>query len=200
MCLHREGKGIPRCQISLSLCGVQFRIKVAIHHHLFPPLCSQFFLQLPPTKQHSSFLTLRKLQSSSRCIANVIFSVSKSLTLPLVHAKSLQSCLTPCNPTDCSPPGSSVHGDSPGKNTGVDGHALLQGIFLTQGSNPGSLLGLLHWQAGSLPLAPPGKPNPPLTLSFFDSICFCLSLLSRQSPIPGCFILNANLPGTDPDS
>ena len=26
--------------------------------------------------------------------------------------------------------------DSPGKNTGVGGHALLQGIFLTQGSNP----------------------------------------------------------------
>ena len=41
-----------------------------------------------------------------------------------------------CNPMDCSPPGSSVHGNSPGKNTGVGCHALLQGIFLTQGSNP----------------------------------------------------------------
>ena len=38
---------------------------------------------------------------------------------------------------DRSPPISSVHGDSPGKNTGVDCHALLQGIFPTQGSNPG---------------------------------------------------------------
>ena len=37
---------------------------------------------------------------------------------------------------DCSPPGSSVHGDSPGKNTEVGFHALLQGIFPTQGSNP----------------------------------------------------------------
>ena len=37
----------------------------------------------------------------------------------------------------CSLPGSSVHGDSPGKNTGVGCHALLQGIFPTQGSNPG---------------------------------------------------------------
>ena len=44
---------------------------------------------------------------------------------------------------DCSPPGSSVHGDSPGKNTGVGCHALLQGIFLTQRPNP-SLLSLLH--------------------------------------------------------
>ena len=48
--------------------------------------------------------------------------------------------------------------DSPGKNTGVGCHALLQGIFLTQGSNP-HLLCLLCWQVGSLPLAPPGKPH-----------------------------------------
>ena len=40
---------------------------------------------------------------------------------------------------DCSPPGSSVHWDSPGKNTGVCFHALLQGIFPTQRSNPGVL-------------------------------------------------------------
>ena len=48
-----------------------------------------------------------------------------------------QSCPTLCNPMDCSPPGFSVHGDSPGKNTGVGCHALLQGTFLTQGLNPG---------------------------------------------------------------
>ena len=39
-------------------------------------------------------------------------------------AKSLQSCSTPCNPTDCSLPGSSVHGDSPGKSTGLACRAL----------------------------------------------------------------------------
>ena len=48
-----------------------------------------------------------------------------------------ESCLTLCNPMDCSLPGSSVHGDSPGKNIGVYCHALLQGIFPTQGLNPG---------------------------------------------------------------
>ena len=47
------------------------------------------------------------------------------------------SCPTLCDPVDCSPPGSSVHGDSPEKNTGVGCHALFQGIFPTQGSNPG---------------------------------------------------------------
>ena len=46
--------------------------------------------------------------------------------------------------------------DSLGKNTGVGCLFLLQGIFSTQGSNP-CLLCLLHWQVGSLPLAPPGK-------------------------------------------
>ena len=39
-------------------------------------------------------------------------------------------------PHDCCPPGSSVHGDSPGKNTGVGSPSLFQGIFPTQGSNP----------------------------------------------------------------
>ena len=43
------------------------------------------------------------------------------------------------------------------KNTGVGCHALLQGIFPTQGSNP-HVVCLLHWQVGSLPLAPPRKP------------------------------------------
>ena len=48
-----------------------------------------------------------------------------------------QLCLTLCNPVDCNPPGTSVRGDSPGRNTGVGCHALLQGIFPTQGLNPG---------------------------------------------------------------
>ena len=51
-----------------------------------------------------------------------------------------QLCPTLCDPVDCIPPGSSVHGIFPGKDTGVGCHCLLQGIFPTQGSN----LGLLH--------------------------------------------------------
>ena len=46
--------------------------------------------------------------------------------------------------------------DSPGKNTGVGCHPLLQRIFPTQGSNS-CLLCFLHWKAGSLPLTPSGK-------------------------------------------
>ena len=63
-----------------------------------------------------------------------------------------QLCPTLCSPMDCSPPGSSLHGDSPSKNIGVACLFLLQGIFLTQGSNLHLLL-FLHWQVDSLPLS-----------------------------------------------
>ena len=69
-----------------------------------------------------------------------------------VHPKVHQLCLTLCDPMDCSPPGSLRQWDSPGKNTAVGCHFLLQGIFPTQGSNL-CLLCLLHWQVDSLPLS-----------------------------------------------
>ena len=50
-----------------------------------------------------------------------------------------QLCPTLFDPMDYSPPGSTVHGNSPGKSTGVGCHALPQGIFPTQGSNSGLL-------------------------------------------------------------
>ena len=75
-----------------------------------------------------------------------------------MHAKLLQSCLTLCDPYGLQPARLLCSWDSPGKNTGVGCPALLQGIFPTQGSKP-HLLHLLHWQACSLPLAPPRKPS-----------------------------------------
>ena len=65
-----------------------------------------------------------------------------------------QSCPTLCNPIDCSLLDSSIHGDSPGKNTGVDSHFLLQGIFPTQGSTPG----LLHCRQILCNLSHQGSP------------------------------------------
>ena len=75
-----------------------------------------------------------------------------------MYAKSLQSCLTLCDPMDCSLPGSSVHGILPARITGEGYHFLLQGILLTQRSNP-CLLQLLHWQTSSLPLRHLGSPR-----------------------------------------
>ena len=51
-----------------------------------------------------------------------------------------QSCSTLCDPTDCSPPGSSVHGILQARTLEWGSHFLLQGVFPTQGLN----LGLLH--------------------------------------------------------
>ena len=59
-----------------------------------------------------------------------------------------------CNPMDCSPPGSSVHGDSPGKNTGLGSHSLLQRIFQTQGQDPS----LLHCRQILYCLSHQGSP------------------------------------------
>ena len=66
-----------------------------------------------------------------------------------------QSCPTLCDRVVCSPPGSSVHEGSPGKNTGVGCHALLQRNFPTQGSN----LGLLHCRQILSLSEPQGKPK-----------------------------------------
>ena len=91
------------------------------------------------------------------CMAHHKYSDNnQQMKVAKMHAL-LQLCQILCNPTDCSPPGSSVHGDSPGKNTGVGCHALLQGIFPTQGSKLWVLY-LLYWQVGSLSLVPPEKP------------------------------------------
>ena len=92
----------------------------------------------------------------SRCI-DAQLPVLWGTGLRCVNAKSLRSHLTLCDSIDCSPPGSSVHGDSPGKNTGVGCNALLQGIFPAQGLNL-CLLHLMHWLVSSSPRASPGKP------------------------------------------
>ena len=67
---------------------------------------------------------------------------NKACLIDAVLCLVVQSCPTLWNSMDCSLKGSSVYGDSPGKNTGVGCHALLQGIFPTQKLNPG----LLHWR------------------------------------------------------
>ena len=73
----------------------------------------------------------------------------------MCYAVLSQSCPTLCDPMDCSLPGSSVHGDSPGKNTGVGCHSFLQGILLTQRLNPG----LLHYRQILYCLSHQGRPN-----------------------------------------
>ena len=138
---------------------------------------------LPPCDHRSSktgFLTgPQTLHTRLSLCPGLCSSISDSsqIKFKFVHAKSLQSCPILCDPIDCSPLGSSVHGDSLGKNTEVGCHALLlQGNFPTQGSN----LCLLSLPALAvffffLTSSPPGKPLFKLTSS---ENCFCVSLKS----------------------
>ena len=70
-------------------------------------------------------------------------------------ALSLSVISDSLRPPDHSPPGPSVHGGSPGKNTGVGCDALLQGVFATQGWNPG----LLHCRQVPYHLSYQGSPR-----------------------------------------
>ena len=88
-----------------------------------PPTPAQVHVHAEP--QNVTLLGNRKLQmwlaKRALCLTGVILSCS-------VTSVSLQP-----HQLNCSVPGSSVHGDSPSKNTGVGCYALLQGIFPTQG-------------------------------------------------------------------
>ena len=74
-----------------------------------------------------------------------------------MRAMVFQSGPTLCDPKDCSSPGSPIQEISQGRILEWVAISSFRGI-LTQGLN----LCLLHWQAGSLPLVPPGKPVRPL--------------------------------------
>ena len=71
--------------------------------------------------------------------------------------QSLQLCLTLCDPMDCSLPGSPFREDSPGKNTGVGCHALLQGPSQPRDSTCASCDSCIT--GGFFTVKPPGKPK-----------------------------------------
>ena len=75
-------------------------------------------------KPHSIYYPISCCVNSALFLLLFCFVVCGSAC---VYAKSLQSCSNLCNPMDCSPTGSSVRGDSSGKNIGVGCRALLLG-------------------------------------------------------------------------
>ena len=99
----------------------------------------------------TAFLTIPML------ITNICFlySISYFLLCCAVLCLVIQSCLTLCNPMDCSPPGSSVHEDSPGKNTRVGCCGPPPGDLPNLGVEPRSPT----LKADSLPFEPPEKPK-----------------------------------------
>ena len=87
-----------------------------------------------------------------------------------------QSCPTLCNSMDCSLPGSSVHGILQARILEWVAVPFSRGSSETRYQTR-SVLHLLHWRAGSLPLAPPRKPKMPmLLLSRFSRVQLCATL------------------------
>ena len=119
-----------------------------------------------------------------------------SFSVCFMCAKSLQWCLTLCNPMDCTLPGFSVHKISQAR--------ILEWVAMpfSRGSSPprdGTHVSLcfLHWQGGSLTLIPPGKPPFSmllllLLLSHFSRVRLCVTPslgFSRQEHWSGCHFL-----------
>ena len=102
-----------------------------------------------------------------------------------------QSCPILCDLMDYSPPDFSVHGDSPGKNIGVNCHALLQGIFSTQGSNPG----LPHYRQILYQLSHQGSPRTLEWVAYPFSWGIFLTQESNQGLLHYMDSLPAELPG-----
>ena len=101
--------------------------------------CSMWNLSFPPRDWTPTHYSLQEVLTTgppgkSLFITYWSSTTYKALYLPLLCLVA-QSCLTLGDPMDYT--GSSVHGDSPGKNTGVGCHSLLQGIFPTQRMNSG---------------------------------------------------------------
>ena len=112
---------------------------ILLHLFIYFPLpYSQLFTEYIWQKIKNSFvvssiLGVSKMSTTGMCIQYN----HPTLECACRAVLSLSVVSDSLRPVDCSPPSSFVHGDSPGKNTGVGGHALLQGIIPIQGSNPG---------------------------------------------------------------
>ena len=142
---------VPAC-VCLCVCGGGAAVGLW-RYHLLPwaqqgtrrasplSLCRSrvwLFYNLPPSLTKGKEETVFTLSPLKRVVVVLVAKLCPTLSQP--HGLKPARHLCPW--------------DSPGKNTGVGCHFLLQGIFLSQGSN----LGLLHWQGNSLLLSHQGSP------------------------------------------
>ena len=119
-------KEFPKCSaVPSSISLLDSKVHFPVPWHLIP---RSWKVHVISAFQHLSLCCIRQ----KVCLAFPVTSYGLGWA---VLSRSVVS--DSLRPVDCSPPGSSVHEDSPGKNTRVGCHALLQGIFPTQGLNPG---------------------------------------------------------------
>ena len=108
--------------------------------------------------RHLTFLTpkipLCKVTETIEPMSSIVLGAVASF----LHAcPVIQSCLTLCDPMDCIAHQAPLSMRFSRQEYCSRLPFPSPGDLTDQGSNP-CLLRLLHWQAGSLPLAPPGKP------------------------------------------
>ena len=172
-----------------------FQDNLKSHHIPKPP--SQQLLEASPAPQPHGLFQVHGPFSATSAYKPFTSRTRSSYTWQVyacIHVKSLELHPSLCDPMDCSPPGGSVHGVSPGKNTGVGCHALLQGIFPTQGSSP-HLPWLLYCRWILLPPSPwqvyilicqwplcPGSSHDFATRKMFPWLPFLTRLLQRTVP------------------
>ena len=121
-------------------------------------LKSQELRILVPGLPWSCYLTFYNKTNKWKYVYIMRYAISFQICFHFHLIDVLHHVQILCEPVDCSPPGSSCPWDSPGKNIGVGCYFPLQRIFPTQESNL-HLRHWWHWQVGSLPPAPPGRPH-----------------------------------------
>ena len=136
---------------------------------IHPPYWSKRFHVIALTYLENSFHNLQKQISNINSSMTWLLPISNNHIaqpqIPVLYIV-IQSCPTLWDHIGCSPPGSSVHRDSPGKNTEVGCHPLLQGIFPHPEIEPRSPA----LQADSLPSEPPGKRIYPDRIPLYPEI------------------------------
>ena len=140
--------------------------------HCYPVTCP-----LPPNlpwglKQRGLAATWYHMLYGGHWLPPSTGAPGSSVLFCAVLSQLTQSCLMLYDPLDCSPPGCSIHGESPDKNTGVCCHALPQGTFPTQGSNRG----LPHCRQILYCLSHQESTQPPLPAGYLADFARCLTV------------------------
>ena len=124
--------------------------RVLIRHHQIP----YFGIKKRSHNFQSHIYLLCMSEELGNMVPSFVYTLSTFCT---PHAKSLQLCLTLCHPMNCGSPGSSVQGILQARI--LEWVAMFSSRESFQSRDQTSVsLYLLYWQAGSLPLEPPGKP------------------------------------------
>ena len=140
----------PHCPSTVSPLSASLFASPASFHSKIHPKCSMGAIAVSTAAFHNGPRFFPNVPAP--CLGPSHHLLFARITVACLVTRS---CLTLCNPMDCRLSGSSVHGDSPGKNTGVGYHALLQGTVPTQGWNPG----LLHFRQILHHLSHQGSPR-----------------------------------------